>query len=83
MTHPMVMKRGFEWMIRAEADQIRAYATALIQPQPDYAAGGSSFAVTVRPRWTLWLSQASLERLRDTFGDDALRPLAERTSDSF
>jgi hypothetical protein len=53
----------FDYLLMGQPDKLRALVVELAQPDDAMAAGGSSFALTVRPNYALWLSTASVERL--------------------
>lgn len=58
------MRQAFQWQVTGTPERLRELAAKLLEPEPDFIAKGSSFALTVRPQWILWLSDASCERLR-------------------
>lgn len=57
------MTDAFPWVLRGEPDELRDVARELLESQPDCPAGGSSFALVVRPEWRLYLSDASADRV--------------------
>jgi hypothetical protein len=72
-TYTQILPAVFPYAITFDtAAEARALIARLIEPTPDNPSGdrGSSFAYTARqPEFTVWISSASRDRIRDEMGD--------------
>lgn len=83
MAYEEVLPQAFRWVVHGDPATVRRLAALLLeQPDPDYISVGSSFAVTAREPWKLWLSRNSAVRLKQVLPEAEFRELVQPLNDA-